>query len=164
MAKGARGGAREGAGAPRQHDRGALTKAICERLAQGEPMTVICRDLGVPVKTVNDWRLADAEIRAQFDEARDLGHDAIAVRMRLTARGKGPKHGGDSTGDVQRDKLIIDTDDKLLRKWDPRRYGEKVQLGNDPDNPLPAPQFIIQPVRPVGGGASVVPASAEDSE
>ena len=33
-----------------------------------------------------------------------------------------------------------------------------------PDNPLPAPQFIIQPVRPVGGGASVVPASAEDSE
>lgn len=128
-----------------KHDRAKLTKAICERLAQGDPMTVICRDMGVPVKTVNDWRLADAEIRAQFDEARDLGHDSIAVRMRETARGK-----GDSTGDVQRDKLIIDTDDKLLRKWDPRRYGEKVQHGNDPDNPLPAPQFIIQPVRPAG--------------
>lgn len=124
-----------------KHDRAAVTKAVCERLAKGEPMSVICREIGVPVRTVNDWRLDDADIRAQFDEARDLGHDAIAVRMRLTARGKGPEHGGDSTGDVQRDRLIIDTDDKLLRKWDPRRYGEKVQLADADGNKLPARQM-----------------------
>lgn len=117
--------------APRKHDRDSIVSAICARLADGEPMTVVCRDLGVPVKTVNDWRLQDEAIRAQFDEARDHGHDAIAVRMRETARGR-----GDSTGDVQRDKLIIDTDDKLLRKWDPRRYGDALKLSGDPEAPL----------------------------
>lgn len=123
-------------GPDRKYDREEVTKAICARLALGEPLTVICRDIGVPVRTVNDWRLADAYIRAQFDEARDLGYDAIAVRMRETARG-----GGDSKGDVQRDKLIIDTDEKLLRKWDPRRYGEKVQLADADGNKLPARQM-----------------------
>ncbi len=132
--------------APRKHDREALVPVICARLATGEPMTVVCADLGVPVKTVNDWRLQDKGIRAQFDTARDDGYDAIAHRARATARGKGEHGGGDSTGDVQRDKLIIDTDLKLLAKWDPRRYGDKVQLANGDGTNLPAPQFIIQPV------------------
>lgn len=123
-------------GAPRKHDREAVTAAICARLASGEPMTVICRDLGVVVKTVNDWRLNDEAIRAQFDEARDLGYDAIAQRSRLTARGKGETDGGDSTGDVQRDKLIIDTDHKLLARWDPRRYGDRITHAGDPEAPL----------------------------
>ncbi|KZC17026.1 hypothetical protein RHOFW510R12_01465 [Rhodanobacter sp. FW510-R12] len=132
--------------APRKHDREALVPVICARLATGEPMTVVCRDIGVPVKTVNDWRLQDEGIREQFHAARDDGYDAIAHRTRATARGKGESKGGDSTGDVQRDKLIIDTDLKLLAKWDPRRYGDKVQLANGDGTNLPAPQFIIQPV------------------
>lgn len=133
-------------GRPRKCDRDVVVPKICARLATGEPLTVICRDMGVSVRTVNDWRKVDAEIAAQFDEARDLGFDFIARRSRETARGK-----GDSTKDVQRDKLIIETDLKLLAKWDPRRYGDKMQHSNDPENPLPAPQFIIQPVRPAEG-------------
>lgn len=128
-------------GRPREYDRAAMTAAICGRLATGEPMTVICRDLGVPVRTVNDWRQQDADIAARFDEARDMGGDSIAWRARQTARGKGDGHGGDSTGDVQRDKLIIDTDLKLLAKWDPRRYGDKVQLADADGNKLPAHQM-----------------------
>ena len=51
------------------------------------------------------------------------GFDAIARRARLTTRGK-----GDSSGDVQRDKLIVETDLKLLAKWDPKRYGDKISV------------------------------------
>lgn len=122
--------------APRKFDRESIVPAICARLATGEPHTVILRDMGLKVRTVNDWRKADAEIAAQFDEARDLGYDAIAQRSRLTARGKGETDGGDSTGDVQRDKLIIDTDHKLLAKWDPRRYGDALKLSGDAENPI----------------------------
>lgn len=128
-------------GAPQKYDRDLITATICSRLATGEMMTAICRDIGVPVKTVNDWRLTDDDIRAQFDEARDEGYDAIAHRTRGTARGKDEAQGGDSTGDVQRDKLIIDTDLKLLAKWDPRRYGDKVQLADADGNKLPAHQL-----------------------
>ncbi len=50
------------------------------------------------------------------------GCGAIVDRTRETARGR-----GDRTDDVQRDRLIVETDLKLLAKWDLRRYGDKVQ-------------------------------------
>jgi len=152
-------------GAPRKHDRDALVPIICARLATGEPHTVILRDLGLKVRTVNDWRAQDESIAAQFDEARELGYDAIAAqcvniadtpqlgvieKLELVT----DKDGGSKMVVTERRnedmlghrKLQIETRLKLLAKWDPRRYGDKVQHSNDPDNPLPAPQFIIQPV------------------
>lgn len=131
-----------GAGAPQLYDREAVTTAICKRLATGEPMAVICRDLGIPVKTVNDWRLADEAIRGQFEDARDLGFDAIA-------------HGcidivDNTAEDPASRRVRVDTRMKLLAKWDPRRYGDKVQHADADGEKLPAPQFIIQPVRSSG--------------
>lgn len=108
--------------APRLYDRDTLVPAICARLAEGEPLAVICRDIGISRRTVNQWRQDEPEIAAQFDEARDDGYDTIAYRTRETVRGR-----GESTGDVQRDKLIVDNDHKLLAKWDKNRYGDKVQ-------------------------------------
>ena len=99
---------------------------ICERLADGEPLAAICRSDGMPAKrTVYDWRMAHPEFDVAYLAARDDGFDSIAERTRQTARGT-----GESSGDVQRDKLIIDTDLKLLAKWDPRRYGEKLDLSH----------------------------------
>lgn len=112
---------------------------IVSRLSNGEPMAVICRDDGFPTdRTVRNWILADEAFASAIAGARESGHDAIASRTRLTARGKTSEEGGDSTGDVQRDKLIIDTDLKLLSKWNPRRYGDKVALvgGGDGDAPI----------------------------
>lgn len=105
------------------HDRAVLVPQICERLAKGEPLAVICRDIGISRRTVNEWRQTDEEIAAQFDEARDDGYDVIAARISATARGEHRK-GKDSLTLVQRDKLVCDTDLKLLAKWDKRRYGD----------------------------------------
>lgn len=122
-------------GAERKYDRAEVVPAICVRLAAGEPMAVICRDLNIPVRTVNDWRAQDAEIAAQFDEARDLGFDAIAheclgIADDGTNDWKVGERGGVvlDTEAVQRSKLRIETRLKLLARWDPRRYGEKQQL------------------------------------
>lgn len=112
---------------PRKFDRDDLVPKICARLATGEPLEPILREMGLQKRTVNYWREHEEDIAKQFDEARDAGYDAIAYRLRATARGKSVNQGGDSTGDTQRDKLIIETDLKLLAKWDPRRYGDKVQ-------------------------------------
>lgn len=114
-----------------------LADEIIERLSSGVPLAEICRGDHMPDRrTVGNWRQADEEFNKRFLQARDEGFDAIAERTRQTARGKGDEDGGDSSGDVQRDKLIIDTDLKLLAKWDPRRYGERLQLANDPENPI----------------------------
>jgi hypothetical protein len=89
-------------------------------------------------RTVNEWKNTNEEFSSAIAGARASGFDAIAARTRLTARGKTSSEGGDSSGDVQRDKLIIDTDLKLLAKWDPKRYGDKVALtgGSDGDAPI----------------------------
>lgn len=119
---------------PREYDRESVVPAICARLAGGEPLAVICRDIGIPRRTVNQWRQDDKEIAEQFDEARDDGHDAIAHRSRLRARGLNEdgteREGNDTTTRVLRDRLACETDDKLLAKWDPRRYGNKLVTEN----------------------------------
>lgn len=113
---------------PSTHTQAAADE-IVRRLSEGEPLAVMCRDAHMPAKrTVSDWRKAHPDFDEAFLAARDSGYDAIAARLRNTARGKTSEAGGDSTGDVQRDKLIIDTDLKLLSKWDPRRYGDKQTL------------------------------------
>lgn len=107
---------------------------IVERLGKGEPLTVICETKGYPTdRTVRRWAEADAAFASDIAGARESGHDAIAARARQTARGA-----GDSSGDVQRDKLIIETDLKLLAKWDPKRYGDKVAHvgGGEGDAPI----------------------------
>lgn len=110
---------------------------ICERLSEGEPLAQICRDEHMPaLRTVSDWKAKHEDFALKFQEARDDGFDAIAVRARQTARGLGAHHGGDSTNDVQRDKLIIETDLKLLAKWCRGRYGDHVTLAGDSEAPL----------------------------
>lgn len=102
-----------------------LAAEICARMSKGETLTEICRDEHMPAtRTVSGWKVPYPEFAADFGRARDDGFDAIAQRTRDTARGLA---GSDTTHDYQRDKLIIETDLKLLAKWDPRRYGDRVE-------------------------------------
>lgn len=117
-----------------------LCDAICEAVSQGTTLVDACRDNGIGKSAWNNWLKEDDELNGRFASAREDGHDAIAYRARETARG-----GGDSSGDVQRDKLIIDTDLKLLAKWD-RRYGDKLDVahsGGVTFNAAPADENIL---------------------
>ena len=98
-------------------------KAPANRLSKGEPLAEICRSNHMPARQkVYEWREKDEAIAGLIARARDEGYDAIAHRLRETARGN-----GESSKDVQRDKLIIETDLKLLSKWSPDKYGDKMQ-------------------------------------
>lgn len=101
-----------------------IVDEVVERLSEGEPLAVMCRDKHLPdPSTIWKWQQGDSEqakkAAKDIERARDVGYDAIAQRLRETARGR-----GDSFGDVHRDKLIIDTDLKLLSKWS-KRYSDK---------------------------------------
>lgn len=119
---------------------------ICERLSKGEPLAVICRDDHMPgYRTVFDWVDARPELSAAIARAREIGFDHIAADCLSIA--------DDTSGDVrtvgdeespievantefiQRSKLRIETRLKLLAKWDPKRYGDKLAVGGDPDAP-----------------------------
>lgn len=102
-----------------------LAEEICDRLSTGTPLTVICHDAHMPSDdTVRNWAVNNPELSRAIARARRVGYDRIAVRGQATLRGLGPELGGESTGDVIRDKAIADYDLKLLAKWDPKGYGD----------------------------------------
>ncbi len=94
---------------------------ICNQLADGIPLAEICRQPDMPnPSTVYRWMKNNPELSQAIASAREDGEERIAVDIRNVARGL-PDY---STGDVYRDKLIIETDLKLLAKWNPKKYGD----------------------------------------
>jgi hypothetical protein len=100
-----------------------LVADVLERIAKAEPLAAICRDINIHPTAWYDWCDADPDgLAIAYGRARATGFDVIADNTRSIARGD-TKAG--SSSDTQRDKLIIDTDLKLLAKWDPKRYADK---------------------------------------
>jgi hypothetical protein len=120
---------------------------ICERLSSGIPLAEICRDESMPgYRTVYDWMDANPSFSANIARARKDGHDSISAEcLRISntpvigeeqtvkANGEIEVKRGDMLGHR---KLQIETRLKLLAKWDPKRYGDRLELAGDGDNPL----------------------------
>lgn len=124
----------------------ATADAICERIAEGEPLREICREPGMPAwRTVYDWKTENADFAARFAHAREVGYDAIAEEALTIA--DTPLEGVETTTDdkgtsekrgdmLGHRKLQIETRLKLLAKWSPKKYGDKLALAGDSENPL----------------------------
>ena len=120
----------------------ALAEEVCERLSNGETLEDICRSAHMPAtRTVYLWTETHESFAADFARARTRGFDAIAAEaLRIAntpvegveyvtkADGGVEERRGDMLGHR---KLQIETRLKLLAKWDPKRYGEKLALEVD---------------------------------
>lgn len=104
-----------------------VVSTICAALAEGTPASIVHRKHPeFPRReTVWLWRQHNPEVERRITQAREDGWDMIAWRCRAVAAGD---ESAGSSGDVKRDKLIVETDLKLLAKWDPKRYGDRVQV------------------------------------
>jgi hypothetical protein len=93
----------------------------------------------------------DAELSAAIAHARDVGYDALAEQCLAIAdtiqigTRKTFSSGGEKDKDVMtiteedmlgHRKLQIETRLKLLAKFHPTKYGDKVMLAGDKENPL----------------------------
>ena len=120
-----------------------IANEICSRLSEGEPLAQICRDEHMPgLSTVYEWR--DQPDKKEFSgnivRAREAGFDHIAqdalriadtplegVEVTTDSDGKVTEKRSDMLGHR---KMQIETRLKLLAKWDPKRYGEKLDLNH----------------------------------
>lgn len=119
---------------------------ICERLSKGEPLAQICRDEGMPaVSTVWAWERAHDGLSEAIARARLEGYDAIAAEALRIAdtpvEGVETKETADGVEIKRADmlghrKLQVETRLKLLAKWDPKRYGDRLDLGNADGQPF----------------------------
>lgn len=121
---------------------------ICERISVGETLQSICRDERMPAwRTVYDWMDKHDDFAASIAHARELGYDAIAeeaLRIADTPM-EGQKVVTDKNGKrVEKDdmlghrKLQIETRLKLLAKWSPKKYGDRMDVTSD-GKAIPAP-------------------------
>lgn len=115
----------------------AVITEICERLSKGEPLAAICRDEHMPSHvTVWNWSKDDDAVAEAIARARDTGEYVIAADCLAIADDARndwmERNGGDDPGwaangeHIQRSKLRIDTRLKLLAKWNPKRWGDKI--------------------------------------
>ncbi|QII84248.1 terminase [Bordetella hinzii] len=113
----------------------AIAAEICERLATGEPLAVICRDDHMPAtRTVSDWRKEHEGFAADYARARLEGFDALAAQCLeisdnethdwlMTKKGVIVNEVA-----IGRAKLQVWTRLQLLAKWYPSKYGDKQSL------------------------------------
>lgn len=116
----------------------ALEDAVIEWVSSGKTLRSFCRLPGKPSRrTIDSWREVDPVFDARFARAREDGHDELAEEALEIANtpksGKIITQGPDGKKTVTEDmlghrRLQIDTITKLLAKWNPKKYGEKVEV------------------------------------
>lgn len=128
-----------------------IAKQMCEQLSEGIPLREICRQDGFPAwRTVYDWMKKDPDLATAIAYARDVGYDAMAEDCLVIAdtpmMGEEVSESEDDEG-VKRvtikkvdmlghRKLQIETRLKLLAKFNPKRYGDKLVHAGDDVNPV----------------------------
>ena len=116
---------------------------ICARLSRGEPLRAICRTEGYPEwNTFYSWMERSEALSGRVALARENGVEAIAQDT-LAMIDAEPRYVEDAKGGTRIDagyvqwlKLRTEQRMKLLACWSPNRYGNRVQVAGDKDNPL----------------------------
>ena len=149
-----------------------IENAMLEWVAEGRTLRDFCRQENTPAwRTIYDWLDSDAEFSARFARARSLGHDAIAEEALEIANT--PMEGTITTEDedgtsVRREdmlghrKLQVETRLKLLAKWSPKKYGDKLELAGDAQSPLTVAIVKYADQAPQSLGPATLPAKALD--
>lgn len=127
-----------------------IADAICERIAEGESLRTICRDEAMPAKsTVFKWlslpeyaafadqytHAREAQADALVDEIVDISDDGSNDYVTKT-NADGSSYEAVNSEHIQRSKLRVDARKWVASKLKPKKYGEKLALGGDGDDPI----------------------------
>ena len=125
-----------------------IADIICIRISEGESLRDICKDDDMPSRmSVYRWLQANPEFcdlytRAREDQADTLADEIVAIADEIPDLNPIlDKHGALieiqlHSAYIQWQKQRIDARKWTAMKLKPRKYGDKVQVGGDPENPL----------------------------
>ena len=112
-------------------------EAVVKGLSNGTPLSVICSAEHMPSESsVRSWADSDAELSAAIARARDAGWDRLALEAQEIIDAK-PEMAVGADGSSRIDSGYVAWAKnrawvrlELLKKWDPKRYGELLKHGN----------------------------------
>ena len=123
-----------------------LSVLICERIVNGESLSAICRDEGMPSPSIiYRWMRENEEFCHRYTRAREDQADTLADEILDIADeniddfivdDEGNKRPNPDT--VQRSKLRVEARKWIAAKLKPKKYGEKIDhnIGGQKDNPV----------------------------
>lgn len=104
-----------------------LIATVLERIAQGETLSALGKELDFHPTSWGDWVGADEALAVAYRRAREAGSDAIAEQaLALIDEEPARVEGRVDAGHVAWRRLQAETRLKLLSKWFPAKYGDKV--------------------------------------
>ena len=114
-----------------------LADDICAALAEGKSLVRVCRELDVEYRNVFAWLrdpekkdFADNYASAREAQAHLFAEEVITI--------------SDDAGLQSDDKRVrIDARKWYAGKMQPKKYGDKTVLSNDPENPLPSGNVTV---------------------
>jgi hypothetical protein len=108
-----------------------IAEELSQWIAHGKTLREFCRQEGKPAwRTVYAWMEKDKDFYARIAHARDLGYDAIAEETLAIIDEPPPSdmNGKTDNGYVVWSKNRVEQRMKLLAKWSPKKYGDKVGI------------------------------------
>ena len=108
----------------------ALAETVCKRIAEGESLRAICRDSGMPTEgAVRAWARDNRDgFGARYRLARELQFEFWADQIVEIA--------DISEADPRDRQVRIDVRKWLLSKLAARRYGDRLLVAGEPENPI----------------------------
>ena len=106
-----------------------LATVILKRVSECDTLRQVARDLDIPESSIREWARSDRDgFAAQYAQARAMQVDAWADEIVAVAY--------DERLDPATARVRIDTLKFLLSKLAPRRFGDRLLVAGDPENPL----------------------------
>ena len=123
---------------PGSPDRRKIADMVLAGMCSGMSAFKACQVAGVNQSTFNLWLNEDAKLAAEYARAReDLIERMANEVLELSDVDVGLQPDGKKDwAAVQKHKLQVDTRKWLLSKLSPKKYGEKLEVSGDPQNPL----------------------------
>lgn len=116
--------------------------AVCERISEGLSLTGIAAEAGVSKGTLLAWLAAVPDRSACAREAR-----AVSARHWDEQAEQELRDAADAF-ELAKARELASHFRWRAKAIAPKEYGDKVQVGNDPDNPMPTPTVNVTFVRP----------------
>lgn len=96
-----------------------IADEVCSEIVAGKSLNSICQRDDMPsVVTIFKWLRQQEDFAKSYAQAREAQADTLADQLHDIA--------DNSTGDVQRDRLRVDTRKWIASKLKPKKYGDKI--------------------------------------
>lgn len=119
-------------------ERAIIARQVFSEMRQGLSAYKACVKVGIPQGTFNGWLNEDASLAEDYARAREELHEFIAAEILAIADAPVPSNekGGVDPGAIQKQRLQVDARKWLLSKLAPKKWGDKIEVSGDSENPL----------------------------